>query len=206
MRKVLLGVGLAIVVLQSAVAQKAAPVQGYWMDRYEGNSVQTFLGAGVTLNKDSTLVREFYVLSDPSAPLKVSGRNGVSVQYDAGSRGIGGEYIYRSNYTLEALEPVQAFEVRAQVFDVFGRHLRTLSATQVVDLTDARTFVATWRIWSEAEAASAYASIMYVASVRTKAGRVYNIDSKAVLDQARKVAFKITEAELEPPKAAAPTR
>jgi len=41
-------------------------------------------------------------------------------------------------------------------------------------------------------------SSSYVARVRTASGRVYEIDRVAVLEQIRKVARKITEADLEP--------
>ena len=40
----------------------------------------------------------------------------------------------------------------------------------------------------------------YVASVRTAAGRVYEINRPALLEQLLKVSRRITEADIEPPK------
>lgn len=81
---------------------------------------------------------------------------------------------------------------------MFGRLLKTLSATEVEDFSDVRNFDATWRVWSENEASEAFASVAYIAQVRTASRGVYEVDRTAVFDQVRKVAKRITEADLEP--------
>jgi len=93
-----------------------------------------------------------------------------------------------------------AVEIRVHVIDVFGKLIRKLSSSQILDFADQKYFDGKWRLWSENEASEAFASVAYVAQVRTAAGRVYEIDRAAVLEQVRKVSKRITEADLEPKK------
>ncbi len=170
------------------------------MDRYEGTSVVTDLGYNIKVNKESSMKREWFVLRDENAPAFIVDQAGISVIYKSVERSSLGQYQYKmANYRIRAREPITAFEVRVHVLDFFGRLLKTLSATEIADFPpDNRIFDGTWRIWSENEASEVFASIAYVAQVRTASGRVYEADRAAVFDQVRKVAKKITEADLEP--------
>lgn len=141
--------------------------------------------------------REYFVLRDDGSPLSISGSAGINVFFDSGSRS-SGEYQYKVPYTVIAKEPITAFELRVHVLDVFGRLLKTLSATEVRDFDGEKNFNDTWRILSENEASEAFASVAYIAQVRTAAGKVYEMDRLAVLDQLRKVGKRITEADLDP--------
>ncbi len=170
------------------------------MDRSEGTSIVTNLGYNVTLNKGSTLRREWFVIRDDAAPVQIEGAAGVNVIYK--SERSSGQYQYQIPYQLKAKEPVTAVEIRVHVLDVFGRLLKTLSATEVIDFSETRGFEGNWRIWSENEASEAFASVAYVAQARTASGRVYEADRTAIFDQVRKVAKRISEADLEPKKEA----
>lgn len=173
---------------------KAAPLT---MERFEGNAISTQLGGGTTLNGKSKLKREWFVVTDPAAPAKVNEGSGIYVVYESSPSA----YKYYASYSAAAIEPTAAIEVRAQLFDVFGRHIRTLSSTEIAD-RDVGSFGqdGKWRLYSDNEASEMYTSVMYVASVRTATGKVYTINNQALLDQLRKVTSKITEAELEPTK------
>lgn len=168
------------------------------MDRYGGSSVVTDLGYGISLNKESSLKREWFVIRDETAPAALLGEVGVNVIYKSGEKYSSGQYQYEVIYQIKPQEPLTAIELRVHVLDVFGKLLKTLSATQLSDFSEPKSFTGNWRIWSENEATEAFASVAYIAQVRTTSGRVYEADAKAIFDQVRKVAKRITEADLEP--------
>lgn len=157
------------------------------------------LGYNISLNKDSSLKREWFVVRDDSSPAYIEGNMGIKVQYKSGERS-SGHYLYNADYVVKAREAIYAVEARVIVIDTFGRVIRTLSTTEVLDLAEGQQkyIDPSWRIYSESEATEAFASIAYVAQVRTQAGKVYEIDRSAVLDQVRKVTRKIADADLDP--------
>ena len=154
----------------------------------------------ISLNKDSTLKREWFVVRDDSLPAYIEGNMGIRVQYKQGEIPASGRYVYNASYVVKAREAITAVEARVIVIDIFGRVIRTLSTTDVFDLPEGQQKLInpSWRIYSESEASEAFASISYVAQVRTQAGKVYEVDRSAVLDQVRKVARKITDSDLDP--------
>lgn len=178
----------------------AASTSALTMGRFEGTSVRTSLGYGIVLNKGSGLKREWFVVQDAGAPASIDGPAGVEVEYKPGERYSSGQFEYSLAYSLVAAEPLTAVEIRAQLFDVFGRHIRTLSASDVADLNGKAHLHGNWRIYSENEASEVYTSVVYVAQARTATGKVYAIDSAPLLVQLKKVAAKITEADIEPKK------
>lgn len=89
---------------------------------------------------------------------------------------------------------------RFLTFDIWGDHSRNLSATDIADMDAGSTkkFDGKWNIYSENEVTEYYASIAYIAQVRTKSGRVIKADPKVVLEEARKFSKKFAEGDLEP--------
>lgn len=63
-----------------------------------------------------------------------------------------------------------------------------------------RSVDAAWNLFSENEASEFYASIAYIAKVRTKAGRILASDTAPVLEEARKFSSKFSAEDLEPQK------
>lgn len=185
-----------------ALAQPKQPL--VTMERHEGPSIRTELSASIILNSGSTLKREWFVIRDSASPVQVEGPTGVRVSYRSGERYSSGHYEYGATFKVKASEPIVAYEIRFVVLDVFGRVLKTLSSTEIDDFADAKEYSARWRIFSENEASEAFASVSYVAQVRTAAGRVYEANRTAIFDHVRKVSRRITEADLEP-KRDAPT-
>jgi len=114
----------------------------------------------------------------------------------------GGEYLhYTGKFAFNAsLCAIQAFEVRLLLFNVWGSHVGTLSASEIRDLKDGATYEQeySWQLWSLTEGHEHHASIAYIARVRTADGRVLDADSAFILREAQRFTEKFTEADLEP--------
>jgi hypothetical protein len=61
-----------------------------------------------------------------------------------------------------------------------------------------KEFTGAWNAYSENEVSEYYASIAFVARVRTKAGRVFEANLTPVLEEARKLSKKFSPENLEP--------
>ena len=166
--------------------------------RFDAGAMRTDLGYGIALNNESTLKREGIAIIDPRLPATLNDSARVFTTY--GDR----TYKYAALVSVTAVEPLTAVEVRFLVFDVFGDRVRVLSMTEVADIPAGMTkkFVPEWNVYSENEAEDHYASIGYVARVRTQAGKVIDADLTPVLAEARRFSRKLTEADLAPKPAA----
>lgn len=162
------------------------------------------LGFAALNDNSKSLRREWIAIADARMPARIMRTPGVTID----SKNYGGRYQYAATYDIEATEPLAAIEVRFICFDVWGQHTKTLSAEQVVDIpTDSGTgkqapFTfsddSKWSIFSEKEASGHYASIAFVARVRTQSGRVVECDPTPVVTEAKKLSSKFTEAALDP--------
>ena len=153
----------------------------------DGGSIQTKLSSNIILNKESGLRREWVVVHDDAMPVDLGGTPGVAPIYESGGSYSRGCYRFFSNYTIEVKEPVVAVEVRLITFNVWGERTSALAATTIKDFAPGNhSLDAEWNLYSENEASEHYASIGYVATVRTGAGDVYRADIDAVTDAARK--------------------
>ena len=154
----------------------------------DGGSIQTKLIANIVLNKESALHREWVAVHDDTMPVDLVGSPGVTTIYQSdGSRYSRGNYRYKATYTVRVTQPVVAIEVRFITFDVWGDRTRALRATDVKDFAPGDyPLDAEWNLYSENEASEHYASIGYVAAVRTKTGEIYRADVDAITDAARK--------------------
>jgi hypothetical protein len=94
----------------------------------------------------------------------------------------------------------QLSKSRFVLFDVWGQFTKTLSYTEIEDETAGTTksFTPSWSLYSENEATEHYASLTYVARVRTKAGRVFEANYQPVVDEARKISARFQPEWLEP--------
>jgi hypothetical protein len=63
------------------------------MDRYSGLSVRTDLGYGISINKESSLKREWFVVRDENAPAALLGEVGINVIYKSGEKYSSGQYL-----------------------------------------------------------------------------------------------------------------
>lgn len=173
--------------------------EGGVVRRGSGGSIQTKLFASVFLNEGSSIVREWITITDPAVRAEIVGTVGVNTAYEPGKRYNSGSYTYKADFRALALEPIVAIEVRFLVFDVWGRHVRSLSLTEVKDFPKGSFALnGTWKLYSENECSEHYASIGYVARVRTKSGKVLTADPAPVVKEAKRLSSKFTEADLEP--------
>lgn len=168
--------------------------------RTSGGSVRTDLRYGLALNRNSSLERQWVTIHD-AARMRVDivGDAGIDTVYKAGGRFSSGEYEYSSKVVLEVNEPITAFRVQFLVFDVWGNSLgRSLSATEIVDLDagETRTYDWRWNARSEHDVSELFASVAYVAEVRTADGDVLKADTQFVVEQAAFFSATITEGDL----------
>lgn len=187
-----------LAVILSAALCPPVMAQAITVTRAASGSNQTNLGHGIVLNKNSSLEREWIVIHNPNMPADIEGTAGVRTVYEAGRAT--GSYRYLSDYFVVAKEPIAAIETRFLLLDVWGDLIRTLSATEVVDMETGpgKMFHGVWNLFSETEASKFHTSIAYIARVRTKSGRVIEGNPTAVLAEAKKLSKHLVEGDLEP--------
>lgn len=171
--------------------------------RESGGSVQTVLTNNVRLNDKSTLEREFITVVDATLPAQLKGCTGVKTRYESGNGHTAGGYQYAASYSIQASEDLRAVEVRFVLFNIWGRYVRTLGSTKIADIpaTEVRHYSPKWNLYSEndeAEASEHYASIAFVSTVRTSAGKVLDADMACILEEGKRFSSKFAAADLEP--------
>lgn len=193
----------------SPTAPPTTSSAGVTVTRAPGGSIQTPLGYGIVVAKDSTLQREWIAVQDASVPVQFDGTPGVTTTFTRGGEYSSGEYRYQAKFVLRASADIQAVQVRFLTFDVWGGHVQTLSYEEVADVASGTSKPVTgeWRLFSENDAEKFYASIAYVSRARLKDGRVIAAKDDPVIEEARKFSAKFTAQDLEPgskpPQAAA---
>lgn len=193
----------AVTTAGSMVGIGAAP-DGVEITRGSGGSIKTVLSQNIVLNKDSSLQREWIAIKHAAMPVKVKGTPGVQTKYESG-RGYSGNYLYTADFEIEVTEPVTAIEIRFITFDVWGERGKSLVMTEIQDYAaGTHKLSGKWNLYSENEASEYYASVAYVARVRTKDGKVIAADVRPVVDEAKKFYSKFSETDLEPEKPGAP--
>lgn len=154
------------------------------------------------LNKDSSIRREWIVVDAEALPVDFSSVTGVSALVSEESMKHGRvEYAYQAKLALKTRErALSAVEIRFLLFDVWGSHIRTLSTEEVADIPpqSEHTHTATWPLFSLNEGWHFFASLGYIARVRTKEGKVLQADTAVVLREAKRFSEKFTEEDLEP--------
>ena len=144
--------------------------------------------------------REWVAIHDTELPVDLVGTPGVTIVVNTDPY----EYRYNAAYTISAKEPIVAIQVNFICFDVWGQRTKTLSATDVQDFgVGGHALDGAWRLFSENEVSEHYASIAYIARVRTKSGEIYAVDTDEVVDVAREYMDDFTDDLLEtdpPPK------
>lgn len=193
----ILTVCFALLVISSpALSQDSRTARKSSVTRESGGSVRTNLSSDVAVNKDSSLTREWITVHDNSLPVKFKSTIGITTAYESGR--VRGDYKYRASYSIDTQEQIAAIEIRFLLFDVWGNHIRTLSQSRVSDIQGSREITGSWNVYSENEVSEFYASIAYIARVRTQAGRVIEGDTLTVLEEARKLSKKFSPENLEP--------
>ena len=167
------------------------------IQRGSGGPIKTELGYGIVINEDSSLQREWIVINDPNMPASLVALTGVNTYYLSG-RSLG-EYRYKADVTLEVKQPLSAIQVNFILFDVWGRHSKSVQMTEVKDFPVGKhSLQGEWRIFSENDVSEYYASIGYVSRVRTADARVIEMDVGPVVAEGQKFSDKFSASDVEP--------
>ena len=168
--------------------------------RASGGSIQTFLSSRIRLNEESSLEREFITILDRSLPVVFTGSVGVVTRYKEATDYSASSYIYQAQAQVGFTEDIRAFELRYLTFDVWGKHIQTLSAVEIADVKAGvvRDIKSEWLLHFENEACAHYASIAYVAAVRTPEGKVLLGPADAAIREAQRFSTKFSVVDLEP--------
>ena len=162
-------------------------------------------------NDKSTLRREWIFLNDPALPVCFviqKQMSGLAMPCNAGVKtgktfnGHSYDWEYSVRSVLRTSVGLAAIEIRHLTFDVWGDHVRTLSATEIAD-KEADSLVVTdgtWKIFTDNEPWHFYASISYVAQIRTSDGKVLKANYDAVVREAQRFSERFTAEQLEPTK------
>ena len=147
----------------------------------------------VGLNLHSALRREWITIHNNSMPADIVGTVGIKISY-------GGDLYYDVTYQIEARETITAFEIRFLAFDIWGDFMKTFSVTEIIDMDAGRKseFGMRWIVIPGDEVEQYYASIAYIAQVRTADGKIIKPDLGIVLKEAMKFSEEFSESDLEP--------
>ncbi len=183
---------IVVTILLGAVITNSLAAES--VTKASGGSIKTRGGSGNELNQDSSLTREWITIHDKAIPADIYRTVGVEIKYGFG------DHRYWAVGSITAKKALSAIKIRFLTFDIWGDHTGNLSGTEIVDMEAGESiqFDWEWDVYSENEASEYFASIAYIAQVRTKNGRVIKADLKAVLKQARKFSKKFSEGDLEP--------
>ncbi len=183
-------------------AEVVMPVsqEGTVVLRQPGGSIRTPLSRTIILNKESSLEREFITVIDKSLPAGLTSCVGIITVYEPETDYSTGQYQYSASYAVKALAEIRAFEVRFLIFNLWGKHVHTLTATEIADLSagEMRQCDGKWDLFDENEACEHYASIAYLAKIRTASGQVLEADIEPIIAEAKHFSSKFTDADLEP--------
>jgi hypothetical protein len=171
-----------------------------YIRRCSGGSIQTPLGYGIVVNKESSIQREWITVIHPFYPVELVDETGVKTIYEKGDEYSSGNFYYQAQYKIKASEPIQAIELRFLLFNIWGMHEKTLSNLHIQDMKENEIYKldGKWNIFSENEVSEYYASIAFVAQVRTSTGKVLVTNTEPVLMEAMRMSAKFSEADLEP--------
>lgn len=169
----------------------------------EGNPKKIFIGVNsvlgkpeeVIIGKDTSLNTLWITMNDNSLLVKITETIGVSVTYWSDSV----KFRYSSSYELIPVEDLSAIEIRFLLFNVWGEHVKNLSATYVQDFTAGKPYFfenQKWSLPTSSEAEAYYASIAYVARVRTKSGKVISANNQYIIEEAQKFSSGFSESDL----------
>ncbi len=156
------------------------------VSKTDGSSIETPLGFGYAVNKGSTLVRQVITLNDTLCPLQL---DNVTV----GTSYLDRQYRFKSNGSIVPKEPLSAYEIHIVLYNVFGEHLKTLSGTEVADIS-APMSIENESSWyaNENNVSEYFISVAYVANVRTQEGQLWRYNYEAIKDKLGelKIAFE----------------
>lgn len=143
----------------------------------------------------SSLTRQWTVIHDKNMIVDIDDTSGVGM-----GLADNGRYVYGTKFRLNCTEPVTVIEVNFALFNIWGDYITTVKDTIIEDFEPGKQIKqdATWNSFTEN--GTYFASIAYVARVRTKSGRVINCKLGKVLEEGKKLYDSLTLEDLQPKK------
>jgi hypothetical protein len=159
-----------------------------------GGSVRVYVSPKQAFNPDSSLQRRWVVLNDSTSGVRIT-RAGIATVW-ADDR-----LTFKSGGALVAEADVSAIEVRFLLFDMWDRHIVTLSGNGIHDLQAGETLdlatVGPWRAWLNA-VQKYLTCVIFVAHVRLEDGRVWSFDEESLLPEIAALFRSVRSTDLEP--------
>lgn len=157
------------------------------VEKKGGGSVVTKLSSGIKVNDGSTIIREYLVINDAACPVQL---NGVGIETSYSSSG----YEFKPVGNINTKEPIVAYEIVHILYNVFGEYIKSLSNKEIVDIDGQKNF-SKYSSWyaSENNVSEYLICVSYVSNVRTKDGRIWHYDFKALKDYLAKLEITFEE-------------
>jgi hypothetical protein len=142
---------------------------------------------GIKVNDGSTLKKEYITINDTNCPIQMVDA-GIETSYAAS------KYSFNPIGLLKSKEPIVAYEVVHLIYNVFGEHMKSLSNTEIIDFEGEKNF-SRYSSWyaSENNVSEYLICISYVSNVRTKSGKIWHYNFKALKEQLNKIEFTFEE-------------
>ncbi len=148
--------------------------------KIDGGSVVLKLGFGISVNENSTLKRDFILINDESCPLTLD-NVGVVPNFVQNS------YTFKATGSVFAKELITAYELHHVLYDVFGKHIKTLSLTDVTDANGIKVLDKfSWRAY-ENQVSQYLICVSYVAAVRSASGGIWRYDIGRIKEELQKI-------------------
>ena len=148
-------------------------------------------GSVAEINEGSSLRYSWITLNDADAPIQIEKAGIVEANYL--------ERFFSRGSLVSSL-PITAFEIRFVLYDVFGSHIKTLSATEVTDIATGEKFDFSgwgWNIYGN-EAYEMFTVVAFLSKARTADGKVWRYDEDAIAEELLKIQVQSTTEDLEP--------
>ncbi len=171
-------------------------MRGIRISKEDGGSVVTRLGFGIKVNENSSLRRALVVINDPGSPVQLDS-TGIRTSYSDR------RYVFRPTGNVKAKEAISALEIRYLLFDMFGKHMKTLSITEVADIDSGKEIpisgFGSWRA-RETEVSRLLTIVSFVGNVRTADEKLWMYRQKPINEELQKIRLTISEGALDPTK------
>ncbi|MCB2197648.1 MAG: hypothetical protein KQH79_17445 [Bacteroidetes bacterium] len=156
--------------------------------KFNGGSVTTKLGMGISVNSDSHLERDWFIINDEECPIKLNNNVGIKTSY------YNSRYSLKQSGNITTKQPISAYEIHYVLYDVFGEHLKTLRSVEVA-YTNGFTEISKYGSWyaNENQISEYLTCIAYVAKVRTASGEIWHFNVQSIKEELNKIEIEYNE-------------
>lgn len=147
-----------------------------------GGSVITKLGMGISVNAGSSLTREWIIINDAKCPLQLNSNIGIEVVY------LNSNYSFKQVGSITTKKPIAAYELHLVLYDVFGKHIKTLENVNISDINGVIDISKSGR-WhaNENQVSEFLTCVAYIATVRTGDGELWSCDFQSIKEELNKI-------------------